>query len=600
MARRTTHYILRGVQKLMTNSERNTSACILPFVELNIGTEGTASPCCVINRLITSDDRIMSVYDDTIESIWNSSDFRSIRKRMHAGEKLPECQICYDQEAGNGASVRTFHNTAWEEEEGYLNSSKATVEDVMGRAQETDYHVPTGPDRLLLKVNNVCNLRCRMCDGSSSSSIAQDAVQSSWMPSHVQPMRWRGALMTIGPSVFAGVTQGGDLGDWTQSFHDEKTLSLDDAVVRRSAFLRSPLPPEVSRIRIDLHSVGVNDKPFLTIHLDEIVVSEGIVEEGKNQLSITIPEECKLRENITISFDTDNPITIDQVCWERASSKREFIGKNITSGLAWHNDRSFIKNQLFNSSRNLNHVNIMGGEPTLIKDVRFILGELIATGKARSMNLGVTTNATQCDDEWLELLGSFKAVTVALSVDGYRDINSYIRFGADWDAIEASIDRYKGLSNAYVYCHMTVQAYNMMHVIPLVEFCEAKWIGIQLYQLDDPRMLSILTMPRPARKLASAKISRYLLRNSGVAYTASQAGKRLMAKISRYLFRKSTARFRANQAGKQLMAIRDALNSAYERSDSKHLDRFKAYTAELDADRGQSFSSVNAELASYL
>ena len=48
------------------------------------------------------------------------------------------------------------------------------------------------------------------------------------------------------------------------------------------------------------------------------------------------------------------------------------------------------------------------------------------------------------------------------------------------------------------------------------------------------------------------------------------------------------------------MAIRDALNSAYERSDSEHLDRFKAYTAELDADRGQSFSSVNAELASYL
>ena len=584
----------------MTSSERNTSACILPFVELNIGTEGTAQPCCVINRLISSDHRVMSVYDDTLESIWNSSDLRSIRERMHAGEKLPECQICYDQEAGNGASERTRHNTAWEEGEGYLNSSKATVEDIMCRAQETDYHVPTGPERLLLKVNNVCNLRCRMCDGSSSSSIAQDAVQSSWMPSHVQPMRWRGPLMMIGPSIFAGVTQGGDLSDWTQSFHDEKILSLDDAVVRRSAFLHSPLPPEASRIRIDLHSVGVNDKPFLTIHLDEMVVSEGILEEGKNQLSIPIPEECKLRENITISFDTDNPVTIDQVCWERASSKNQLTNKNITSGLAWHNDRSFIKNQLFNSSRNLNHVNVMGGEPTLVKDVRFMLGELIATGKAHSMNLGVTTNATQCDDEWLELLGSFKAVTVALSVDGYRDINSYIRFGADWDAIEANIDRYKGLPNAYVYCHMTVQAYNMMHVIPLVEFCEAKWIGIRLYQLDDPRMLSILTMPRPARELASAKISRYLFRNSGVAYTAIQAGKRLMTKISRYFFRKSTARFRASQAAKELMAIRDALNSAYERSDSKHLDRFKAYTAELDADRGQSFSSVNAELASYL
>jgi len=557
----------------MTSSERNTSACILPFIELNIGTGGTASPCCALSRLITSDHRMMSVYNDTIESIWNSSDLRSIRERMHASEKLLECQICYDQEAGNGASVRTYHNTAWEH--GYLNSSKATVDDVMCRAQETDYHVPTGPERLVLKVNNVCNLRCRMCDGNSSSSIAQDAVHSSWMPSHVQPTRWIGQLMKIGPSFFTGVTQGGDLDDWAQSFHDEKILSLDDAVVRRSAFLHSPLPPEASLVRIDLHSVGVNDKPFLTIHLDEIVVSEGIVEEGKNQFSITIPEECKLRENITISFDTDNPITIDQVCLERASSKNQFTGKNIPSGLAWYKDRSFIKNQLFNSSTNLTKVNVMGGEPTLIKDVRFMLGELIATGKARSMNLGVTTNATKCDDEWLESLGSFKAVMVALSVDGYRDINSYIRFGANWNAIEASIDRYKGLSNAYVYCHMTVQAYNMMHVIPLVEFCQAKGIDIQFYQLDDPRMLSILTMPRPARELASAKISSYLFRNSAVNYATSPAGK-------------------------QLMAVRDALDSAYERSDSKHLERFKAFTMELDADRGQSFSGVNAELASYL
>jgi MoaA/NifB/PqqE/SkfB family radical SAM enzyme len=582
----------------MTNSEKNASACILPFVELNIGTEGTAQPCCVINSLITSDDRIMSVYDDTIESIWNSSDLRSIRKRMHAGEKLPECQICYDQEAGNGASERTRHNTVWED--GHLSSSKATVDDVMCRAQETDYHVPTGPEHLLLKVNNVCNLRCRMCDGSSSSSIAQDPVQSSWMPSHVQPMRWRGSLMTIGPSVFAGVTQGGDLGDWAQSFHEEKTLSLDDAVVRRSAFLHSPLPPEASHIRVDLHSVDVNDTPFLTIHLDDLIVSEGLVEEGKNLLSLPIPEECALREHMTISFDTDHPIIIDQISFERASSTNQFSGKNITSGLAWHKDVSFIKNQLFSSSTNLTQVNVMGGEPTLVKDVRFILGELIATGKAHSMHLGVVTNATQCDDEWLELLGSFKAVIVALSVDGYRDINSYIRAGADWDAIEASIDRYKGLSNAYVYCHMTVQAYNMMHIIPFVEFCEAKWIGIRLYQLDDPRMLSILTMPRPARELAAAKISQYLIRNSGVAYTASQAGKRLMAKISRYFFPKSTARFRPSQAGTELMAIRDALNSAYERSDSKHLDRFKAFTAELDADRAQSFNSVNAELTSYL
>jgi MoaA/NifB/PqqE/SkfB family radical SAM enzyme len=560
----------------MTSSERNTSACILPFVELNIGTEGTASPCCAINSLITSDHRVMSVYDDTLESIWNSSELRSIRKRMHAGEKLLECQICYDQEAGNGASERTRNNTAWEH--GYLNSSKATVENVMCRAQETDYHVPTGPERLLLKVNNTCNLRCRMCDGSSSSSIAQDAVQSSWMPGHVQPMRWIGRLMPIGPSLFSGVTQGGDLGDWAQSFHDEKTHALDDAVVRRSAFLRSPLPPEASCIRVDLHSVGVNDKPFLTIHLDEIIVSEGIVEEGKNQFSIIIPEECKLRENITISFNTDNPITIDQVCWERASSKREFIGKNITSGLMWSKDRSFIKNQLFNSSTSLTRVNFMGGEPALVKDVRFMLGELIATGKAQSMILGVVTNATKCDDDWLELLGSFKAVNVALSVDGYRDINSYIRFGADWDAIEANIDRYKGLSNAYVYCHMTVQAYNMMHVIPLMEFCESKGIGVRLYQLDEPRMLSILTMPRPARELASARISKHLFRNSAIDDSA----------------------YAASQAGKELMALRDALDSAYERSDSEHLDRFKAFTAELDADRGQSFSSVNAELASYL
>jgi len=577
----------------MPDSKKNPSACLLPFIELNIGTAGTVSPCCVIGRLITSGDRVMSVYDDTIESMWNSSELRTMRKKMHAGEKLSECQMCYDKEAESGTSMRTHHNTAWEQ--GYLNPSKDTVEDVMRRAQETDYHIATGPERLLIQVSNVCNLRCRMCNGTSSSSIALDPVQSSWLPSPTQALRWIGSWMTIGPSSFTGVTRGGDLGQWAQSFHEEKILSLDDAVVRQSAFLHSPLPSEASGIRIDLHTIAVNNTPSFTIRLDEILVREVVLEEGNNQLTIPIPEEYTRRDSITISFDTDQPVIIDRVSFERATSSNQFSGKNITSGLAWHNDRSFIKNQLFGSSTNLTQLNIMGGEPTLVRDLRVMLGELITTGKAASLTLSVTTNATQCDDEWLELLGAFKKVNVALSIDGYRDINSYIRFGADWDAIEASIDRYKGLSNAYVYCHMTVQAYNMMHIIPLVEFCNAKGIGVHLYQLDSPRMLSILTMPRPARERASAKISAYLDHFSRPdSSTSGQVSNRLGHSAVGF-----TA-YQANHAKEQLIAIREALDSAHEQSDSKHLDRFKAYTTEVDADRSQSFGRVNPELTLYL
>lgn len=550
-------------------------ACILPFVELDVGTTGTASPCCNIRGLITSGDRVMSVYEDSVEDIWNSSHLRTIRQKMHAGEKLSECEQCFNDEAANGHSLRTQNNDAWEQ--GYLNANKTPLNQVMFRASHNDYEVKDGPERLLLKVGNLCNLKCRMCDGNSSSSIAHDAIQSKWTVTHIQYPRWVGRSMIIGPDLFSGTTLGGDFLSRIQDDYYSKLIngSLGAATIRQSAFIHALNSPEVSSVAIDLQAESA-DETRITVSVDEFVMKQGTVGEGVQKLSLPLPEDFRSRESLTISIETDRPLIINKISLERQSSKRsEYIGGNILSGSAWYRDQDFIESQLFTASTSLRQISLMGGEPTLIKSVRAMLRSLIKSKKSQTMNLAITTNATRCDDEWLELLASFQSVTIALSIDGHGELNSYIRSGASWGDIKNSIHSYKKLTNVFLYCHMTLQAYNMMHVAELAEFCVSEAIDLRFYKLEYPEMLGILAMPRQARELASAK-------------------------LSRYIFRKDSPNFTLTAIGGQLLSIREALDSPIETNNPQVIENFKRYTSDLDSDRGQSFISVNGELASLL
>jgi MoaA/NifB/PqqE/SkfB family radical SAM enzyme len=166
-------------------------------------------------------------------------------------------------------------------------------------------------------------------------------------------------------------------------------------------------------------------------------------------------------------------------------------------------------------------------------------------------------------------------VDIAVSLDGFAGVNDYIRYQSRWDSVEPNIRRLQRVQNAYVYANMTVQAYNMMHVPALVQYCEEMDLDFRYHFLEIPHHLSCLVMPREARIAAAQKI-----RDFAMANTPNTA-----VRVHRTMDIHGT-----------LLGLAAILEDNDKPSDPKLLEHFMIFTNDLDADRGQDFGSVNGEL----
>jgi len=94
----------------------------------------------------------------TLEQHWNSEHMRSVRRRMMAGETLPECEVCNDRLL-NTDVYRSYFNQLFGHR--YEEAMRLTREDGY-----TDM-LPVSWD---YRFSNLCNFKCRMCGDMLSSA----------------------------------------------------------------------------------------------------------------------------------------------------------------------------------------------------------------------------------------------------------------------------------------------------------------------------------------------------------------------------------------------------------------------------------------------
>ena len=101
----------------------------------------------------------------TLEQHWNSDHMKSVRKRMMAGETLPECEVCNDKLL-NTDVYRSYFNS--------LFGNK--YEAVMNATDDTGY-TTVKPISWDYRFSNLCNFKCRMCGDMLSSSWESEQRQ---------------------------------------------------------------------------------------------------------------------------------------------------------------------------------------------------------------------------------------------------------------------------------------------------------------------------------------------------------------------------------------------------------------------------------------
>ena len=147
-------------------NKQNKSYCRVPFDSVTVSPTGRMQMCCEADW--TGHQEKTKIKDINSLQEWFEGEYmNSVRDKMHKGQMLPECGICYRREKLHGRSWRTNQN------EKYFKHNTDVKE----------YSIK----KVDLKIGNKCNLKCKMCFPYASSELWKEWKDLGWNTKEKDP-----------------------------------------------------------------------------------------------------------------------------------------------------------------------------------------------------------------------------------------------------------------------------------------------------------------------------------------------------------------------------------------------------------------------------
>ena len=131
--------------------------CMHPFTGLATREDGAVKVCCRSHP-------IGFIEDSSLEEIWNNDTMREIRRKVLNGERPSQCEPCFSLEDQGVESLRQRHIVG-KIPEARINLYPNSL-DKLNKDYSMSFDIPT----IEIKLNNLCNLKCRMCNPTDSNS----------------------------------------------------------------------------------------------------------------------------------------------------------------------------------------------------------------------------------------------------------------------------------------------------------------------------------------------------------------------------------------------------------------------------------------------
>ena len=146
--------------------------CLAPWVHTYLSPQTERRMCCAsrepaqnFQQYIDSASGTGNYIPITLEEHWNSEHMRSVRRRMIAGETLPECEVCNDKLL-NTSVYRSYFDQMF----------KHKYDSIIENTSPDGYTTLT-PVSWDYRFSNLCNFKCRMCGDMLSSAWESEQRQ---------------------------------------------------------------------------------------------------------------------------------------------------------------------------------------------------------------------------------------------------------------------------------------------------------------------------------------------------------------------------------------------------------------------------------------
>ena len=145
--------------------DRPESLCMAPWTHTYLSPQTERRMCCASREPAQSFEQYIDTVAGTgkylpvtLEQHWNSEHMRSVRRRMLAGETLPECDVC-NSKLLNTDVYKTY----------FWHLFKHKYDDIAITTDKTG-HTTMLPVSWDYRFSNLCNFKCRTCGDMLSSA----------------------------------------------------------------------------------------------------------------------------------------------------------------------------------------------------------------------------------------------------------------------------------------------------------------------------------------------------------------------------------------------------------------------------------------------
>jgi len=139
--------------------------CLAPWTHTYLSPQTERRMCCASREPAQNFEQYIDTSAGTgryipltLEEHWNGEHMKSVRRRMMAGETLPECEVCNDK----------LLNT--DVYRSYFNRMFGHKQDEIWLATDPDGSTTMKPISWDYRFSNLCNFKCRMCGDMLSSA----------------------------------------------------------------------------------------------------------------------------------------------------------------------------------------------------------------------------------------------------------------------------------------------------------------------------------------------------------------------------------------------------------------------------------------------
>jgi len=146
--------------------------CLAPWTHTYLSPQTERRLCCAsrepaqnFEQYIDTSSGTGQYIPVTLEQHWNSEHMRSVRRRMMAGETLPECDVC---------NSKLLNTSVYRDYFGHLFGHKLSEVYATTDASGSTTMQPVSWD---YRFSNLCNFKCRMCGDMLSSSWESEQRQ---------------------------------------------------------------------------------------------------------------------------------------------------------------------------------------------------------------------------------------------------------------------------------------------------------------------------------------------------------------------------------------------------------------------------------------